>query len=153
MNLSNYTILMTLAFLHLILPLNTWVALSGQRSRAVRYWCASGALGGLAAVTGVLAPILPEPLVYRLIPWAVFASANIHLYNLLADAAPERSPRGLPVRVLAFVVLTEGLGVMGGQNARMALQCVLILTVLGASLPPRGKVHGLAAIAPRCAWR
>ena len=132
MNLSNYTILMTLAFLHLILPLNTWVALSGQRSRAVRYWCASGALGGLAAVTGVLAPILPEPLVYRLIPWAVFASANIHLYNLLADAAPERNPRGLPVRLLAFVVLTEGLGVMGGQNARMALQCVLILTVLGA---------------------
>jgi C4-dicarboxylate-specific signal transduction histidine kinase len=132
MILSNYTILMTLAFLHLILPLNTWVAMSGQRSRAVRYWCASGALGGLAAVTGMLAPFLPEPLVYRLIPWAVFTSANIHLFNLLANTARERRSRDIPIRLLAFVLLTEGLGLMAGQTARLALQCVLILTVLGA---------------------
>ena len=132
MILSNYTILMTLAFLHLILPLNTWVALSGQRSRAVRYWCASGALGGLAAVTGTLAPFLPEALVYRLIPWAVFASANIHLHNVLADTARERSPREIPALILGFVLLTEGLGFAAGENARTALQGALILAVLTA---------------------
>jgi C4-dicarboxylate-specific signal transduction histidine kinase len=132
MILSNYTILMTLAFLHLVLPLNTWVALSGQRSRAVQYWCASGALGGLAAVTGMLAPFLPEALVYRLIPWAVFASANIHLHNVLADTARERSPREIPPLILGFVLLTEGLGLAAGENAQIALQGALILAVLTA---------------------
>lgn len=132
MTLSNYTILVTLAFLHLVLPMNTWVALSGQRDRTVWYWCASGALGGLAAVTGTLTPFLPEPVAFRLIPWAVFASAIIHLHNLLAGTPRARSPRELPTAMIGFVLLTEGLGVMSGDNARLALQYALIVAVLGA---------------------
>lgn len=131
MTLSNYTILVTLAFLHLVLPMNTWVALSGQRDRAVWYWCTSSALGGLAAVTGTLMPFVPEPVAYRLIPWAVFASATIHLHNLLVGTPRERSARELPGGLIGFVLLTEGLGVVAGQNARLGLQCALILAVLG----------------------
>lgn len=60
------TAMQILALLYLVLPINTWVALSGKRTASTSLWCIGGLLGGLGLVLIGGRNTFPPPLAYHL---------------------------------------------------------------------------------------
>ncbi len=48
--LDSVTAMQIVALLYLVLPINTWVALSGKRTASIALWCIGGLLGGFGLV-------------------------------------------------------------------------------------------------------
>ena len=64
--LDPLTAMQILALLYLVLPINTWVALSGKRTASTALWCIGGLLGGLGLVLIGGRSTLPHLLAFNL---------------------------------------------------------------------------------------
>lgn len=65
--LDPVTAMQIVALLYLVLPINTWVALSGKRSASTALWCIGGLLGGFGVVLiGGRSTTLPHLLAFNL---------------------------------------------------------------------------------------
>lgn len=64
--LDPVTAMQIVAMLYLVLPINTWVALSGKRTASTSLWCIGGLLGGLGLVLIGGRSTLPHLLAFNL---------------------------------------------------------------------------------------
>ena len=66
MTLDNATAMWIVAQLYLVLPLTTWVALSGKSNATATLWCIGGLMGGIGLILIGGRGTLPHVLAYHL---------------------------------------------------------------------------------------
>lgn len=104
LELDDRTALLIAALLYIVLPINAWTALAGQRSREVSLWCGGGLLAGIAIMLICLRGSLPELIGFKLANLLLVVSFLLRIQALRLDLG-----RPWRTRTLVFAVVAHAL--------------------------------------------
>ena len=102
---DNRTALIIVGLLYLILPINAWLALRGQQSRALAWWCIAGLGSGLGTVLIGLRDMVPDVLSYIFGNMLLLASLLIRARVLDEDLDKRLRLRWLVLALLSFALV------------------------------------------------
>lgn len=99
--LDHTTAIWAVALLYLVLPVNTWVAMSSKRSTSITLWCASGLMGGVGLILIAGRNNFPNLLAYNLANSLFIGSFLLRMHVLCRELGRCRRGRWL----LAWAIL------------------------------------------------
>lgn len=103
--IDNRTALIIVALLYFILPLNAWLALRGQRTPALAWWCGGGLASGLGAVLIGLRDVVPDMLSFVVGNTLLLGSLLLRVHALDLDLGLRWRARWLMLAALSFFVV------------------------------------------------
>lgn len=103
--IDNRTALIIVALLYFILPLNAWLALRGQQTRALAWWCCGGLASGLGAVLIGLRDVVPDMLSFVAGNTLLLGSLLLRVHALDLDLGQRWRARWLILATLSFLLV------------------------------------------------
>lgn len=103
--IDNRTALIIVALLYFILPINAWLALRGQQTRAVAWWCGAGLASGLGAVLIGLRDAIPDMLSFVAGNTVLLAALLMRVHALDQDLGRRCQLRRLVFTLSCFFML------------------------------------------------
>lgn len=119
--LDDRTALLIAALLYIVLPINAWTALAGQRRHEVSLWCGGGLLGGIGILLLCLRGSLPWLLGYELSNLLLVLSFLLRIQALRLDLGRPWRTRTLVLIVLAYGLIYGAVETLGGSNWALSL--------------------------------
>ena len=89
----------------LVMALAIWIVLSGQRTRAVQFWCAGGVASAVASLLFALRGVVPELLSQTLATLLVFVLIVLKIQSLRLEAGDPEPWYRLVLLTLGFFVV------------------------------------------------
>ena len=121
LELDDRTALLIAALLYIVLPVNAWTALAGQRSQEVRLWCGGGLLAGIGILLLCLRGSLPELIAYQLSNLLLVLSFLLRIQSLRLDLGRPWRSHTLLWAVLAHALSYSVFEALGGPVWALSL--------------------------------
>lgn len=115
--LDTLTTFVIAGLLYLVLPLNAWLALLRQRSRAVDLWCLGGMIGGTGILLVGLRNTTPDWLGYPVANGFIILSFLLRIQSVHFDLGRPHGTRLLGGLFLAFLAGYLPLFALGAEHA------------------------------------
>ncbi len=119
--LDDRTALLIAALLYIVLPINAWTALSGQRRHEVNLWCGGGLLAGIGILLLCLRGSLPWLIGYELSNLLLVLSFMLRIQALRLDLGRPWRTRTLVLTVLLYGLTYSAVETLGGSNWALSL--------------------------------